>query len=195
MKRLPRPRPLVQLLGAAVAGIIALMVGWVVLVQAPPSAGPISLTVRVVLFAVVAVGVFRLLAARYSPLSTEQLEQLNAATLCHYTTAAAAAQIMNVDQIPAAGIAGDANLASRQNGRLTIITTLTAGRDAVYAWTGPLTHPCLYVGNANTVITFRGADLPNPTDVRWRPEGAVRIPGGYTGPATATPIKRSRLGG
>lgn len=184
--RLPAPRPWVQFLELVVILLIAIPAGWFLLWDIPGLTSLPAFAFRVVVWVVLTLSIAFLLGLHYWPLTQRQIDQLAAATLCHYTTAEAAAKIMNVGRIrPGDVVVGQAQLLSRQRGRLAFLTTLGGGRGAVYAFTGPVSKPRTHVRGCEVAIEFRAADLTSLTAVRWHPNGAVRIPDKYAGPATA----------
>jgi hypothetical protein len=146
-----------------------------------------ELALVLILLSAVLVTIFRVLVIRYWPLHPSQVDQLRRRTLCHYTTAARAAAIMGVPAIPPGGVTGTAQLHPHQPGTLTIFTSMTGGRSAVFAYAGPLPASRRHRAGFDTVVEFSGTDLPDLSAVRWHPNGALRIAGGYTGPATARP--------
>lgn len=190
--RLPRPRPWVQYAQLTLAVGVSGVLGWVLVAGAARAAWPVDtaaftavLAGACVLVLVVVAALFRVLVIRYWTTTPGQHADLQTTTLHHYTTRHAAAEIMGVAGIPPAGVTGTAQLLTGQPGALTAVTALTGGRTAVFAWTGPLAHPGRHLPTCDAVITFSGADLPDPGAVRWHPNGALRIAGGYHGPATA----------
>lgn len=190
--RLPRPRPWLQYAQMGVAALACTVLAWLLLagpVQIPYPEGNAGfyavLALTCLLIGAAVLAIFRVLVIRYWPMTAGQRQDLATRTLIHYTTREAAARIMGVVAIPAAGLTGTAQLLTQQLGALTGITRVTGGRTAVFAWTGLLAHPRLHQPACGALIEFSGASLPDPTAVRWHPNGALRIAGGYQGPATA----------
>lgn len=190
--RLPPPRPRVQYAQLTLAVGVSGVLGWALVAGIDQIPWPVgtaafiaALAVVCVLVLVVVAAIFRVLVIRYWTMTAAQRADLVTKTLHHYTTRDSAAAIMGVQTITPAGVTGSAQLLTGQPGALTGITALTGGRTAVFAWTGPLAHPGRHLPSCDALIEFSGADLPDPTAVRWHPNGALRIAGGYHGPATA----------